>query len=111
MNKDITLKQLISRTKDINSKFPLDLGKKDRFIDLVEEVGELAQSILITSGSKRTNDPNKQKTIEDVKDALSDVLYNVIMLAEDHEIKLDDEYSLMLDRLEKRIQKGEFTNE
>ncbi len=105
------MKNIIDNTRKIVETFPQKMGVEERFIDLVEEVGELAQAILITRGKKYTNDPRKQKTIEDVADALSDILFNLIVLADGLEIDLEREYQQMLKRLQERLDKGEFKNE
>ena len=102
------MKNLINRTKKIAKKFPPTMGVEERFIDLVEEIGELAQAILITRGKKYTNDPSKQQTVENVADALADVLFNLIVLAEEYGLDLEEEYLKMLDRLQGRIEAKEF---
>lgn len=100
--------ELIEKTRKVNSGFAIQYEKNELFLDLVEETGELAQAMLISSGRKITNDPNKQKTVEDVADALCDVMYNVLMIAEAYELDLPKEYNNMLQRLQKRMDEGEF---
>ncbi len=99
---------LIAKTKKISAQFPQQYQKHEYFMDMVEEVGELAQAMLIVDKRKTTNDPTKQKSIEDIADALADVLINVFMLAEAYKIDLPQEYSEMLNRLQKRVDNGEF---
>lgn len=103
--------EIIAKTTTLNNKFPNKFDKRDRFIDLIEEAGELAQAIQIHDKRKFTNNPSKQKTIEDVADALCDVMYDIILLSRDYEVSLEQEYLIMLDRLEERLKKGEFNNE
>ena len=100
--------ELIEKTRKVVNGFDSKFTKQDRLIDLMEEVGELAQATLIVDGKKHTNDPNKQKTVEDVADALCDVMCNLVLLADDYNVDLPREYSDMLDRLNKRIEGGEF---
>ena len=104
----ITLKKLIDRTMTLDRRFPKQYSKEEGFMDLVEEVGELAQAMLISSGAKFTNDPTKQRSIEDVEDALCDVLFQVIRLAELHGIDLTISYPKVLNHIEERFTKGEF---
>lgn len=99
---------LIAKTKKVNEQFSADYKPKDRMLDLVEEVGELAQAMLIVSQTKKTNDPAKQRNLSDIADALADILYDLIILADDYKIDLDHEYADMLDRLQTRINIGEF---
>ena len=100
--------KLIKDTSELNKKFTKKFDKRDRMLDLVEEVGELAQAMMIVDRRKFTNDPQKKRTKADIADALGDVLYDLILLAEDYEIDLEQEYSEMLDRLKDRVKKGEF---
>ncbi|RLJ03985.1 MAG: hypothetical protein DRP18_05310 [Candidatus Aenigmatarchaeota archaeon] len=83
-------------------------GAKDwepevRFIQLVEEIGELANALLAENGHK----PQKTK-IFDLGDSFADVLFNLIILADKTGTDLEKEYEKMLKSLEKRIKKGEF---
>ena len=103
-----SLLELVERTKKVSSGFPNKYDKRSRLIDLVEEVGELAQAVHIVEGFKKTNDPAKTKTKVDVADAICDILYELVLLADDYSIDLEMEYVEMLGRLEKRIKEGEF---
>ncbi|MFC1654081.1 hypothetical protein ACFL1M_04505 [Patescibacteria group bacterium] len=105
----VDIAELIDKTRDLNKKFKKSFSKQDRMMDLMEEVGELSQAMLIVDGKKLTNDPKKQKTRKDIADALCDVLYDLVLLTDDYEIDLGKEYKQMLERLEKRIDKGEFS--
>lgn len=107
------LNQLIKDTVKLKNKFEAQGNKYDkrsRLIDLVEEVGELAQAIHIVEGFKKTNDPKKSKTKEDVADAICDILYELILLAKDYQLDLPQEYQEMLVRLNERVDNGEFDN-
>lgn len=104
----ISFEEIITRTKKLDKIFPHKFDERDRFMDLVEEVGELSQALQITSKRKYSSDPKKQKTIEDVSDALCDVMYDLLLLADMRGIDLESEYTQMLDRLEKRVKEGEF---
>ena len=64
--------------------------------------------MLIVEKVKMTNDPSKRRTVEDIADALCDVLYAVVLLARDYDLDLLTEYEHMLERLEKRLDSGEF---
>lgn len=101
--------ELIKRTRELTRRFGKQLDKRDRLLDLVEEVGELAQAVLIVEKRKTMKDPAKQRAVEDVADAICDSLFDLIMLAEEYGLDLGKEYGEMLDRLEKRLDSGEFT--
>lgn len=104
----VTMSDLQAQTKKLSGSFDRKFGKVERALDLVEEVGELAQAILISEKIKLTRDPNKQRTKTDVADALSDILYDLFMLSEDYQLDLSLEYSKMLEALKSRIDSGEF---
>jgi len=107
-NQVMTFRQIIELTKEVESRFPNRYGKRQSFMDLVEEVGELSQAMMISEGWKVTNDPAKRRTIEDVKDAVCDVLFEVIRIAEMYEIDLSEEYPKVLAQIAERLDRGEF---
>lgn len=109
IKKEPTFNALIDKTRELNAKFPHQMNKQDRIIDLMEEVGELAQAMLIVDKRKKTNNPGKQKTKADIADALCDVLYDLVMLSQSYEINLPNEYEAMLHRLKTRVDEGEFS--
>lgn len=100
--------KLVKRTEEVSRKLGTKFDKRDRALDLVEEVGELANSMLVESGRKPTSVQSKKRTIDDIADALADIMFDVILLARDYNINLSTEYEKMLDSLEERIIKGEF---
>lgn len=102
---------LISQTQELNSKFPNRYDKRSHLIDLMEEVGELAQAIHIVEGYKHTNNINKAKTVDDIADAVCDCMYELILLASEYKLDLPQEYQDMLYRLKKRLNQGEFNRE
>lgn len=101
------LKKLTKKSKKLSHQFPkkFQWEVKERFIDLVEEVGELANAILI-------EEKNKPKRVlhpgNSIADALCDILFDLLLLADYYGIELEEEYLEMLKRLEARIKKGEF---
>lgn len=102
------MQNLIQQTKKIAKQFPHQYTKQDRLLDAVEEMGELAQALLIVEKIKTTNDPIKQRTVDDIADALCDVLFNLILLADDYAIDYPTKYQQMLAQLQQRLKQGEF---
>lgn len=103
--------QIVKKTRDVHALFEAKgavYNKKERVLDLVEEVGELAQAVLVVEGPKQTTVPSKQKTRADVVDALADILFALLRLADDYESDLFEEYWQILDQIKSRIEKGEF---
>ena len=101
------MENIQKKTNAIAERFPNKFSKEQRYIDLVEETGELAQAILFESGVKK-NKVKGTKTKDDIADALADMLFNMYVLAEQYDIDLDKEYIEMLERLNRRIEDGEF---
>ena len=101
------LKQLTAKSIKVNQKFKnwrkWDL--KTRFVDLIEEVGELANAVL-TKEKAKGGKPGWQK--DGFKDSLCDILYDLLLLAWQEGVDLEKEYLVMLRDLEKRIESGEF---
>ena len=79
------------------------MSKEERFIQLVEEVGELANAIATTEGHKA-----KKLARADLKDSFADVLFDLVVLADLYRVDLEKETEEMLKRLEKRIESKEF---
>jgi len=102
------MKDIIKKTKEIHDLFPNKYDKRSRLLDLMEELGELAQAVHIVEGFKTTNDPSKVKTVDDVADGVCDILYELILLSQDYNLDLEHEYLSMLGRLKKRVASGEF---
>ena len=102
------LDDLISETMRVYQMFPNKYDERDSYMDLVEEVGELSQAMQISSGRKHTNDPKKQRNQEDVEDAICDVLFQLIRLADQLGVDLEEEYPKVLKHIEKRLNSGEF---
>ncbi len=97
------MKKITERVQKIAKLFPNAMNKEQRFINLVEEVGELANAIAIVEKHK-----SKKRKRSDLRDSFADTLYNLIILASLYDIDLEKEITLMLNRLEQRIHNHEF---
>jgi NTP pyrophosphatase (non-canonical NTP hydrolase) len=102
------LKQLQDKTKDLQKSFPVQFDKRDVMLDLVEEVGELAQALLMVEGRKHTSDPIKQRSVRDIANGISDILFDLMMLASKYDLDIGVEYLKVLNEIESRIKAGEF---
>ena len=101
-------RDLVEKTLEIGGQFPKKYDVRDHFMDLVEEVGELAQAMQISSGRKLTRDPAKRRDRGDVVDAVCDILFELIRLADKLNIDLEKEYPEVLEHIKGRIDRGEF---
>jgi len=98
------LKQLIEKTKTLTKKFPVpQWSAETRFVDLVEEIGELANAILVAEKRK-----TKKRQKAEIADSLCDCLWNIFILADIYKIDLDKEYQKVLKQVAARIKKGDF---
>ena len=72
--------------------------------DLAEEVGELANAILVKEGFK-----NKKRAKADLVDSICDALFDIYMIAEHYGVDVEKEYQKTLEQLKKRMKDGKFT--
>lgn len=103
----MNLKALTEKTKKISAGFPkkFQWDARERFIDLVEEMGELANAILIEEKKKPASTLHRGNS---VADALCDLLFDLLLLADYYGVDFEKEYPDMLKRLKERIKNGEF---
>ena len=105
------LKTAQHKTIQLSQKFPTPMNKKSRALDLMEEVGELANAILITEGDKPSNRAISKDADYGISDSLCDILYDVFMLAEDYKVDLSEKYPQVLEHIETRVKSGEFNSD
>jgi len=98
-----TLQQLIVEVLEVGSNFPNKWDLKTHYIDLVEEVGELGNAILVESGDKSM----KRKRAE-LNDSFADVLFELIMMANEAGVDLEEALSTMLAELRVRQENREY---
>jgi NTP pyrophosphatase (non-canonical NTP hydrolase) len=74
-----------------------------RFVELVEEVGELANAIQTDEGFK-----SKKRKKSDITNCLCDILYEIFLISDHYQVDLDKEYPLVLEEIEGRRKAGDF---
>lgn len=82
---------------------PLPWTVHNRVVELMEEVGELANAIQTEEGYK-----SKKRKKSDIVDSVCDVLYEVFCIAAYYKIDLDKEYPNVLKHIDDRRKSGEF---
>ena len=98
------LNEAVKETKKVKDKMPGEpWGIYQRFNDLVEEMGELANAIQVKEGWK-----TKNRAKADLVDSVCDVLYSIFLVADNYKIDLEIEYPKVLKQLRKRIKEGDF---
>ena len=101
----MNLDEAIKETQKIANKMP---GSKQwtahvRFVELVEEVGELANAIQTDEGYK-----TKNRKKSEVIDSVCDTLWELLLIAGIYKIDLDKEYPKVLKQSDERTRRGEF---
>jgi len=98
------LSEAAEKTKQISDSMPGEKwGVYQRFNDLVEEVGELANAIQVKEGWK-----TKNRSKAELIDSVCDVLYSVFCIASLYGIDLDQEYPKVLEHIDSRRKSGDF---
>lgn len=94
---------LKQRALTLSKQFPHQWDAKTHFVDLVEEVGELGNAILVDGGDK-----SEKRRRSDLRDSIADVLFELILMADECDVDLEKELKEMLDGLEKRLANSEY---
>lgn len=98
------LNEVVAETKKVKDKMPgKPWGIYQRFNDLVEETGELANAIQVKEGWK-----SKKRSKSDLVDSVCDVLYSVFLIASHYDIDLEIEYPKVLKEIDERRKNGDF---
>ncbi len=99
------LNKAIQDTKEISRKMPKNAQWliQTRFIELIEEIGELANAIQTEEGLK-----TKKRRKSEIVDSVCDVLFEILLIAEIYKIDLDKEYPSVLKKIDNRRKSGEF---
>ena len=100
----MNLNEAVKKTREVVSQMPgKPWGAQQRFTDLVEEVGELANAIQVQEGWK-----TKNRAKSELIDSVCDVLYSIFDLAAIYGIDLDQEYPKVLAQIDTRRKSGDF---
>jgi len=90
------MKKLQERTKPIEDMFRKLRERKWTpeviMVDLMEEVGELANAVLVREKFK-----SEKRKKSDLRDCFGDVLMDLIFLANYYEIDIEEEYNKILE--------------
>ncbi|MFV2014613.1 MAG: hypothetical protein ACC656_04255 [Candidatus Heimdallarchaeota archaeon] len=100
-----TFRQLQEKARALFSRFPNRWDEKTCYVNLVEEIGELGNALLVK---------NKDKSIKrkraDFEDSFADILFSLIMMADESNVDLERSLSNMLEDLEVRLDNKEYEN-
>lgn len=101
------MKNLQRKVLNFTKKYNLAHSNEITVLDLVSEIGEVAKEILKSTSYGRTP-PQKR---EELKNEVGDALYSLINLANSNEIDLEEAVNRVLEKYEKRLQKGDAGSE
>ena len=100
------LNEAVRKTRRVVDKMPPPKWSiYQRFNDLVEEVGELANAIQVKEGWK-----SRKRSKAEIVDSVCDCLYSILCIAAIYDIDLDKEYQKVLNEIDERRRKGEFNH-
>lgn len=96
------LQGIQEKVQEFAKKNKLDSPPEFRVLDLVSEIGEVSKEILkMTNYGTKPLQKNNQVELE-----LGDVLYSLITLANKLDINLEEALDLVLEKYQKRLEKG-----
>lgn len=97
-----------AKSNAVNRKFmearKLEWKPEVMLTDMAEEVGELANAILVERGFK-----SKNRKRAEIVDSLCDILFDIFMIADYYGVDMGKEYDKVLKQISERIDKGEFS--
>lgn len=98
-----TFEQIVSEILDAGSKFPNKWDLKTHYIDLVEEVGELGNAVLVETKSK-----SAKRQRAELQDSFADVLFELVMMADEAGVDLEEAITQMLTELKHRQENRDY---
>lgn len=103
--KKLSLNEHRDKTEKITTNMPQlkPWTIHNRMVELIEEVGELANAIQTDEGYK-----SKKRKKSDIIDSVCDVLFEVFNIAAHYKVDLDKEYPKVLKLIDDRRKAGEF---
>ena len=98
------LNELKKATKKIAERMPNSKWTiHTRFVELVEEVGELANAIQTQEKFK-----SQKRKKSEVINSVCDILFELLLIADHYNIDLDQEYPKVLEEIDTRRKNGDF---
>jgi NTP pyrophosphatase (non-canonical NTP hydrolase) len=92
-------KEAVELLEQINKKLKIKHNPDGMFLNLVEEVGEVAREL-----SKKQDNYRENFDREKLADELSDIISRVFIIAEDNKINLDKAYERKLKKVKERFE-------
>ena len=99
----MNLNEAVKKTKEVSDQMPKQYGIYQRMVELMEEIGELANAI---QTEQKFKPPSRRKA--DLINSVCDVLFEVFSISSIYNLDLDTEYPKVLNEINSRREKGEF---
>ncbi len=101
------IENLQNQTIKLAKKFSTLNKREHQFMNLIEEVGEIAIAIMYFENFKKSKYSGKL-TKDDIAYELADVLLNLFLISDQYNINLENKYKRMLKQLQQKVDKDEF---
>ena len=96
------MKEIQDKIKKFCENHNISAPTEHRVLDIISELEEVAKEVLKMSNYGK----DKLKYREELKEELGDLLYPIIILANEYEIDLEDALEKVLEKYKKRLIKG-----
>ena len=96
------MKKIQQKIKDFCKKHNLESSPEHRILDTMSELGEVAKEVLKMTDYGR----KKAEYREEIKPELGDLLFSLITIANSFDVDLEEALNMVLEKYEKRLQKG-----
>jgi len=96
------MKEVQQKIKEFCEEHNLESPPEHRLLDVMSELGEVAKEILKMTDYGRK--PLEYR--EEVKSEIGDAIYSLITVANYFDINLDEALEMVLQKYEKRLEKG-----
>lgn len=104
------MKEALSKARALKRKFDEKIPRHEQewdgkvlLIDLMEEVGELANAVLVEEGAKSEKVRKAQ-----LGDSFGDILFALMLLADYYGVDLEKEFHAATDQISERLAAGKF---
>ena len=96
------MKNLQKKVEKFVKKYNFNHEPEINALDLVSEIGEVVKKILKTTNYGK----EKPRYRQEIKNEVGDVFYSLINLSNHYNINLEEALDFVLEKYEKRLQKG-----
>lgn len=100
------LSDLLKKANKVYEQFPNKWDGKTELVNLIEELGELANAVLIREGEKGEKSEKRRRA--ELEDSFADVFLALAMLADKYDVDVEHAVLKALGEIEERQKRGEY---